>query len=120
MDIYVGSIPFKWSESVLKELFEPFGEVVSVKIVINKMTRQNKGFGFVEMMVEDEGKKAIKALDGKEFEGRKIIVNKSEKNNAGSLVKKKKTGIFQPNTKSKIDDKKTWKPFRGNNWRDKK
>ena len=49
MDIYVGSIPFKWKDKNLLELFSPYGEVNEVKIVIDKITRQNKGFGFVTM-----------------------------------------------------------------------
>ncbi len=49
MDIHVGSIPFKWTEKNLIALFEEYGEVESAKIVIDKITRQNKGFAFVNM-----------------------------------------------------------------------
>jgi RNA recognition motif-containing protein len=107
MDIYVGSIPFKWKEEKLVEIFGEFGEVHSAKIVIDKITRQNKGFAFVEMPNDEEAKAAIEALDGKEFEERKIIVNKSVPNNAGSLDKKKKKHY-----PSKPENKE-WKPFMG-------
>lgn len=75
MDIYVGSIPFKWKERHLFELFAPYGEVSESKIIIDKITRQNKGFGFVIMPNADEANAAIQALNGNEYEGRKIVVN---------------------------------------------
>lgn len=78
MDIFVGSLPFKMKDKGLKELFEPYGEVESVKIIIDKATRQNKGFGFVVMPNDAEANKAINELDGKEIMGRTIIVSKSE------------------------------------------
>ena len=59
MDIYVGSIPFKWKDKNLLELFSPYGEVNEVKIVIDKITRQNKGFGFVTMEDDAQAKAAI-------------------------------------------------------------
>ena len=62
MDIYVGSIPFKWKDSTLVEIFGEFGEVHSAKIVIDKFTRQNKGFAFVEMPNDEEAKAAIKEI----------------------------------------------------------
>jgi RNA recognition motif-containing protein len=79
MDIFVGSLPFKMDEAELRALFENLGEVGSVKIIIDKATRQNKGFGFVEMPNESEALKAIEELDGFEVMGRKIAVNKSMK-----------------------------------------
>jgi RNA recognition motif-containing protein len=78
MDIYISNLPFKLKESQLRELFEKYGEVSSVKIVIDNITRQNKGFGFVEMPDEKQAYKAIKELNGSELDGRAIIVSKSE------------------------------------------
>jgi RNA recognition motif-containing protein len=77
MDIYVGSIPFKWKEKDLIDLFSQYGNVESVKIVINKMTRQNKGFGFVSMPDETEAHLAMQSLNGQEFLGRVIQVTPS-------------------------------------------
>jgi RNA recognition motif-containing protein len=79
MDIFAGSLPFKLSEEDLKKLFEQYGEVTSAKIIIDKITRQNKGFGFIEMPNEEDALKAIEALNGFEVLGRQIVVNKSEK-----------------------------------------
>lgn len=78
MDIYVGSIPFKLKEAELRTIFEKYGAVNNVKIVIDKITRQNKGFAFVEMANDRDGYDAISELDGTELQGRKIIVSKAE------------------------------------------
>jgi RNA recognition motif-containing protein len=107
MDIYVGSIPFKWKEEKLKEIFGAYGEVESAKIIIDKITRQNKGFAFVTMPNDEEAKTAIAELDGVEMDGRNIIVNKSEPLKAGNLDKLK-------NKKKPYNaDNKDFKPFRG-------
>ncbi len=79
MDIYVGSLPFKMKEDDLREAFEKYGEVSSAKIIIDKMTRQSKGFGFVEMPNETEAQDAISKLHGQEVMGRALIVNESQK-----------------------------------------
>jgi RNA recognition motif-containing protein len=107
MDIYVGSISFKWKEEKLIEIFGVYGEVESAKIIIDKITRQNKGFGFVTMPNDDEAKAAIKALNGTEMDERKIIVTKSEPLKAGDLNKlKNKKKPYRP-------ENKDFKPFKG-------
>ena len=77
MNLYVGSLHYKINEEELKELFKEYGEVTSVKIIIDKYSGKSKGFGFVEMPNEAEAKKAIKELNGLEVQGRNIIVNES-------------------------------------------
>ncbi|SRR5690606_14290230 len=89
MDIFVGSIPFKFKEKDLEALFTPYGEVVSVKIVIDKQTRQNKGFGFVEMKERKEGLKAVRELNGSEQLGRAILVSEAKKDKEGEPTHKK-------------------------------
>jgi RNA recognition motif-containing protein len=79
MDIFVGSLSFKLKESELREAFEKFGEVTSAKIIIDKITRQSKGFGFVEMPDEEQAKMAISELNGAEMYGRPLVVNESQK-----------------------------------------
>jgi RNA recognition motif-containing protein len=79
MDIYVGSLPFKMKEAELREIFEKYGEVSSAKIIIDKMTRQSKGFGFVEMPDEAQAKDAIANINGQEVLGRELVVNESQK-----------------------------------------
>lgn len=78
MNIFVGSLPFKIEEADLKELFEAFGEVSSVKIISDRETGRSKGFGFVEMADDEAAKKAIADLNGSEVAGRNIVVNQAE------------------------------------------
>jgi RNA recognition motif-containing protein len=78
MNIFVGSLPFKIQEADLRELFEAYGEVNSVKIINDRETGRSKGFGFVEMAEEEAGKKAIADLNGSEVAGRNIVVNQAE------------------------------------------
>lgn len=100
MDIFAGSLPFKSKEKDLQELFSRYGEVESVTIIIDKVTRQNKGFGFVVMPNDEEALKAISELNGKEWMGRTIVVNKSERKRDGEKEhtfrgdNKKRTGKF--------------------------
>ncbi|OFX17176.1 MAG: RNA-binding protein [Bacteroidetes bacterium GWA2_31_9] len=77
MNIYVGSLHYDISEDQLKTLFDEYGEVGSVKIIMDKFSGRSKGFGFVEMSNDDEAKKAIEGLNGVEVEGRTIVVNES-------------------------------------------
>ena len=83
MNIFVGSLPFSLKESDLKEYFEEYGEVTSVKIITDKFSGRSKGFGFIEMPDEEKAKKAIEELNGAEIEGRTIVVNKAEERKEG-------------------------------------
>ena len=78
MNIYVGNLPFNMGEDDLKEIFEEYGEISSVKIVSDKFTGRSKGFGFVEMENDDEANNAIKELNNAEVSGRNIKVNESK------------------------------------------
>jgi len=77
MNIYVGNIPHSVEEDALKELFEKFGPVVSVKKITDKFTGAPRGFGFVQMENKEDAEKAIAELNGYEFEGRKLVVNEA-------------------------------------------
>ena len=74
MNIFVSSLSFKAKKEDLEDLFAPFGEVASVRIITNRDTRRSKGYGFVEMPDENEGQAAIQALNGSEHMGRTINV----------------------------------------------
>ena len=74
MNIFVSSLSFRAKKEDLAELFEPYGEVTSARIIINRDTRRSKGYGFVEMPNESEGNAAIQALNGSEHMGRTINV----------------------------------------------
>lgn len=78
MNIYVGNLNWNMSSEDLQNLFTPYGEVTSAKIVTDKFNNdRSKGFGFVEMADDDAAKAAIAALHDTEVLGRKIVVNES-------------------------------------------
>ncbi|MCK4304469.1 MAG: RNA-binding protein [Candidatus Eisenbacteria sp.] len=74
-NLYVGNLPFQVTEDDLRELFAPYGEVVSAKVIMDRETNRPRGFGFVEMAQEAEAQKAIESLDQKDFQGRPLKVN---------------------------------------------
>jgi len=75
--LYVGSISFKATEESLQELFSSIGEVESVIFITDQDTGRSKGFGFIEMSSEEDAKKAIEQLNGKDFMERALIVNEA-------------------------------------------
>ena len=77
MNIFVGNLNYSITEDDIKEIFEEYGELTSVKLITDKFTGKSKGFGFVEMANAEEAKKAIEELNGAEVEGRTIVVNES-------------------------------------------
>jgi len=77
MNLYIGNIPYSISESELTQLFANYGEVTSLNVVKDKVTNRSKGFGFVEMPDDSAASAAINELNGKEVNGRKIIVNEA-------------------------------------------
>ncbi len=77
MNIYVGNIPYRLSEDELKEIFQEYGTVDSVKIITDKFTGRSKGFGFIEMPNQDEAQKAIDELNEAEVDGRNLRVNEA-------------------------------------------
>lgn len=77
MNIYLGNLSYSATENTVRELFEGFGQVTTAKIVTDKFTGSSRGFGFVEMPNDDEAQKAIAELNGKDFQGRKMVVNES-------------------------------------------
>lgn len=77
LKLYVGRLPYAWGDEDLSKLFADYGEVQSANIIIDREYNRSKGFGFVELADEEAGQKAIKELDGKEVDGREIVVNEA-------------------------------------------
>ena len=77
MNLYIGNIPYSISEAELTQLFANFGEVTALNVVKDKVTNRSKGFGFVEMPDDSAATAAINELNGKEVNGRQIIVNEA-------------------------------------------
>jgi RNA recognition motif-containing protein len=75
MNIYVSNLSFHTTEEDLNTMFAKFGAVTSAKVITDRETGRSRGFGFVEMSSEQEGKDAIAGLNNKEIEGRPISVS---------------------------------------------
>lgn len=74
MNIYIGNLPYSIQEQEVRELFEEYGDVTSVKLITDRESGRLKGFGFVE--IDDAaGEKAIEDLNGQEMGGRTLKVN---------------------------------------------
>ncbi|MCP4437690.1 MAG: RNA-binding protein [Aureispira sp.] len=78
MNIFVAKLDYSTYEDTLQSAFEGFGQVDSVKIIMDRETGRSKGFGFVEMPDEDEAREAINNLDGALLDGRNIVVKQAE------------------------------------------
>jgi len=76
-NIFVGNLSFNTNEDELRTLFEPFGQVDRVSIMTDRDTGRSRGFGFVEMASNEDGEKAITALNGSQVGGRTINVNEA-------------------------------------------
>ena len=97
MNIYVGNLNWNMTSDDLQNLFSPYGEVVSAKIVTDKFNNnRSKGFGFVEMSDDESARQAISNLNDTDVQGRKIVVNESaprkEGESGGGGYKKKNYG----------------------------
>jgi len=77
MNIYVGNLSYTLSDPELREAFAAFGEVSSVKVLVDRETGRSRGFGFVEMPNQSEAEAAIAQLNGKELGGRALRVNEA-------------------------------------------
>ncbi len=77
MKLYVGNLSRLSTEDAVRVAFEQFGQVASVKIILDRETRESRGFAFVDMTDNNEASQAIEQMNGKEFEGRKLTVNEA-------------------------------------------
>ena len=77
MNLYVGNLSYEMSEENLRSEFAEYGEVQSAKIITDRDTGRSRGFVFVEMNSDDEGKKAMEELNGKDVDGRQLVVNEA-------------------------------------------
>jgi len=75
--LYVGNLSYNSYEAGLRELFQAYGQVTSVKIITDRDSGNSKGFGFVEMGSDAEAQAAISAMNGYELDGRQLRVNEA-------------------------------------------
>lgn len=83
MNIYVSNLNFKLQDEDLRNVFAGFGEVASAKVIRDNQSGRSRGFGFVEMANDDAARAAIEQLNGKEVEGRTIVVNEARPKKEG-------------------------------------
>jgi cold-inducible RNA-binding protein len=89
--LFVGNMNFQTTESDLRALFEPFGQVTRVHMAMDRETGRARGFAFVEMPNDEEAAKAIAGLDGKEAGGRNLKVNEARPRGEGGPPRGPKT-----------------------------
>ena len=78
MNIYVGNLSWEVTQEDLKEAFEAHGQVASANLITDKYTGKSRGFGFVEMPVDNEARDAMSALNGADLKGRELNVNEAK------------------------------------------
>ena len=83
MNIYIGNMSFDTTEDQLRQAFEGFGEVSTVKIIMDRDSGRPKGFAFVEMSSQDEATAAIGGLNGQDLNGRALNVNEAKPRTEG-------------------------------------
>lgn len=77
MNIYVGNLAWKATDSDLQAAFEAYGEVTSARVITDRETGRSRGFGFVEMADDEAARQAIDALNDQEMQGRTLRVNEA-------------------------------------------
>ena len=75
--LFIGSLSWNTTDDQLKDFFSTVGTVASASVIVDRETNRSKGFGFVEMSSDDEAKAAVDQLNGKELDGRAIVVNEA-------------------------------------------
>ena len=83
-NVFVGNMSFETTESSIRSIFEPFGEITRVNLITDRDTGRARGFGFVEMTNDEEAAKAIAALNGTQMDGRALNVNEAKPKTGGS------------------------------------
>ncbi|NTU69377.1 RNA-binding protein [bacterium] len=73
--LFVGSLPWAVTSEKLSEVFSAYGEVTEAVVISDKFSGRSKGFGFVTFSKDEDAAKAVDAMNGKEMDGREIVVN---------------------------------------------
>jgi RNA recognition motif-containing protein len=75
--LFIGSLAWATNDDSLKDFFSQAGTVVSANVISDRETGRSKGFGFVEMSSDEEAKAAVEQLNGKDLDGRAIVVSEA-------------------------------------------
>ncbi|WP_018109877.1 RNA recognition motif domain-containing protein [Bacteroides propionicifaciens] len=77
MNIYIGNLNYQVEEANVQQMLEDFGPVVSVKLILDRDTGRSRGFAFVEMENAEDANRAIKELNGADYEGRALVLREA-------------------------------------------
>ncbi|HTF87395.1 MAG TPA: RNA-binding protein, partial [Planctomycetota bacterium] len=80
--LYVGNLPFSFTQQDLEQLFSSFGAIRYVEIISDRMTGQSRGFGFVELETAEQAQAAIQSMHGRDIQGRGLTVNEAREKSA--------------------------------------
>ena len=94
-NLFVGNLPYAMDNDKLAQLFAAAGTVTSAKVISDKYSGRSRGFGFVEMASEEESKKAIEMFNGKDVEGRALVVNEARPREERPQQYRKKLRLLQ-------------------------
>ena len=83
MNIYVGNLSYEANEEDLRQAFDAYGQISSVRVITDRDSGRSKGFGFVEMPNDAEAQSAISGLNGTELQGRSLKVNEARPRTEG-------------------------------------
>ncbi|MBB6108952.1 RNA recognition motif domain-containing protein [Mucilaginibacter lappiensis] len=83
MKVFIAGLPLEVDEAELTAVFGDFGPVKSLRIIKDRETKESRGFGFVEMVNDNEAKEAIRCMNGASYYGRRITVNVAEDKGPG-------------------------------------
>lgn len=75
--LYIGNLPYQTTDEDLKRAFSEAGSVVEAAVIMERHTGRSRGFGFVTMATQEEAEKAIEMFNGKDFDGRVLVVNEA-------------------------------------------
>ncbi len=81
--LFVGKLSYSCTDAGLRAIFENYGNILSAKVIMDKMTGQSRGFGFVELQEDDKAMQAIQDLNGKSVDGRQIVVSEANSDQRG-------------------------------------
>lgn len=93
--LYVGNLDYGVDDGKLADLFTKAGSVISAVVITDRYSGRSKGFGFVEMGSKEEAQKAIQMFNGKEFEGREIVVNEARPRRSEEFRRNRDRGGFR-------------------------
>lgn len=77
MNLYIGNLAYELTENELRKAFNDFGDISSLKIIVDRFSGKSRGFGFIEMATKEEGQKAIDGANGLTLQGKAIVVNEA-------------------------------------------